>query len=92
MKEFFDDIMGKLNKTAGTVGEKVDEVVEVQKTKAKIRTLEQSNKKDLKNLGVIIYEKYKNEEMVDQEFVELCEEIEKREKEIKEFEQELKYL
>ena len=92
MKEFFDDIMGKINKTAGTVGDKVDEVVEIQKVKAKIRTLEQSNKKDLKNLGVIIYEKYKNEEMVDIEFTELCEEIEKREQEIKEYEKELKYL
>ena len=92
MKEFLEDIIGKLNETAGTVGDKVDEVMETQKVKSKIRTLEQSNKKDLKNLGVIIYEKYKNEEMVDVEFLELCEEIEKREKEIEEYTKDLKYL
>lgn len=79
MKDFFDDIVEKISETAECVGKKAEEVVEIQKIKSKIRGLERSNRRDLRDLGLMIYEKYQNEEMVDSEFLELCEAIEERE-------------
>lgn len=82
MKDIFDDIVDKISETAEIVGKRAEEAVEIQKIKNKIRKMERDNRRDLRNIGRILYEKYKNEEMVDVEFLELCEAIEEREAKI----------
>lgn len=89
MKDIFEEIVDKISETAECVGKKAEEVVETQKIKNKIRSLERNNRRDLKDIGRILYEKYKNEEMVDSEFLELCEAIEERETAIAACESEL---
>ena len=82
MKDFFEDIVDRISDTAETVGKK-GEVVEVQKIKGKIRTLERNNRRDFRDLGRMVYERYKNGEVQEGEFFDLCENISEREDEIK---------
>lgn len=89
MRDIFDNIVDKISETAETVGKKAEEMMEIQKIKSKIRGLERNNRRDFRDIGLMLYEKYKNEEMVDSEFLELCEAIEEREAEIAKCESEL---
>ena len=83
MKDFFEDIVDRISDTAETVGKGEGEVVEVQKIKGKIRTLERNNRRDFRDLGRMVYERYKNGEVQEGEFFDLCENISEREDEIK---------
>ncbi|MDD3139265.1 MAG: zinc ribbon domain-containing protein [Lachnospiraceae bacterium] len=86
MKDFFEDLGRKITKTAENVGKKTDEVVEVQKIKSQIRTLEKTNERDFLDLGKMLYERYKNGEVVDGDCAEICEEMSKREEAIAQLE------
>lgn len=83
MKDLFENIVDKIGETADTVGKKAGEIVEVQKIKGKIRTLERNNRRDFRDLGRMIYERYQNGEIQEGEFFDLCENISEREEEIK---------
>lgn len=89
MKEFFEDLGKFITETAGNVGKKTEEVMEVQKLKSQIRSLERSNQGDLTDLGKIIYERFRKEEAVDGELGVICEEIRKRRMIIAAFEKKL---
>lgn len=89
MKEFFEDLGKFITETAGNVGKKTEEVMEVQKLKSQIRSLERSNQGDLTDLGKIIYERFRKEEAVDGELEVICEEIRKRRMTIAAFEKKL---
>ncbi len=89
MRELFDDIVEKISDAAEQVGKKTDEVIETQKIKNKIRGLEKYNRRDFRDLGRMIYEKYKAGEVLDEEYLTLCKEIEGREEEIRDCETEL---
>lgn len=89
MKEFFEDLGKFITETAGNVGKKTEEVMEVQKLKSQIRSLERSNQGDLTDLGKIIYERFRKEEAVDGELEVICEEIRKRRMIIDAFEKKL---
>ena len=89
MKEFFEDLGKFITETAGNVGKKTEEVMEVQKLKSQIRSLERSNQGDLTDLGKIIYERFRKEEAVDGELEVICEEIRKRRMIIVAFEKKL---
>ncbi len=89
MRELFDDIAEKISDAAEQVGKKTDEVIETQKIKNKIRGLEKYNRRDFRDLGRMIYEKYKAGEVLDEEYLTLCKEIEGREEEIRDCETEL---
>ena len=89
MKEFFEDLGKFITETAGNVGKKTEEVMEVQKLKSQIRSLERSNQGDLTDLGKMIYERFRKEEAVDGELEVICEEIRKRRMIIVAFEKKL---
>ena len=92
MKDFFEDIVDRISDTAETVGKKAGEVVEVQKIKGKIRTLERNNRRDFRDLGRMVYERYKNGEVQEGEFFDLCENISEREDEIQSCEAEIECI
>lgn len=92
MKDFFEDIVDRISDTAETVGKKAGEVVEVQKIKGRIRTLERNNRRDFRDLGRMVYERYKNGEVQESEFFDLCENISEREDEIKVYELEIENI
>lgn len=100
MKEFLENLGKKIAETAEVVGkktgdvvdtvaQKTGEIVEEQKMKSQIRTLKKGNNRDFTDIGKMIYEKFKSGEVVDMQFVELCEAIEKRDEAIEVFKKQI---
>lgn len=84
MRTFWDEFSKKLGETADTVSAKANEVMELQKIKSQIRTLERNNDSDYIELGKMIYDKFKaGEEVADAEEG-FCEAIQTREESIAE--------
>lgn len=87
MRDFFEDLGKRLGETAESLTNRASEVVEVQRIRGQIRALDRNNERDYRDIGRMIYEKYKNGEVIDTEMVCICEEIEKREATAEEMEQ-----
>lgn len=75
MGDFFEDLGKKITETAEAVGKKTEEVVEIQKLKNQVRTLERNNERDYMDLGKMIFEKFQNEEVIAPEYTDFCEDI-----------------
>ena len=69
----------KTGEVADVVAKKTEQTVEVQKIKAQIHTMERNNDRDYKDIGKMIYDKFKNGEGADAEYIELCDAIAERE-------------
>ncbi|MCP1102730.1 hypothetical protein M2454_002044 [Aequitasia blattaphilus] len=89
MQEFIDDLGKRVMSVAKDVGEKAEEVIGIQKLKSDIRSLERGNNRDLLHIGKMVYEKFKDGETVDLNYITLCEGIEQREEEIEKKEEEI---
>jgi len=89
MQDFFDDLGKRITETADEVVKRTGEVLEVQKIRSQIRTLTRSSERDFLDMGKIIYEKFRDGEMVDDAFIGFCEEIERRDEKIEEYEAEI---
>lgn len=72
----------KTEEVVEVVAKKTEKTVEVQKIKSQIRVMERNNERDFSDMGKMIYDKFKKGEIVDEQFVELCEAIEEREESI----------
>ena len=75
MAGFFDDLGKRLSETANDLGKKAEDTVEIQKRKSDIRFLGRANDRDYMDIGKIIFEKYRNGEVVDTDMAALCEAI-----------------
>jgi uncharacterized phage infection (PIP) family protein YhgE len=89
MKTFFEDLGKKIGETAETVTNKAGEAVEVQRLRNQIRALERGNESDYAELGRMIYEHYKDGEVVDAEAIGLCEAIQNRDESITKYVQQI---
>jgi len=89
MQDFFDDLGKRISETADEVVKRTGEALEVQKIRAQIRTLTRSSERDFMDMGKIIYEKFQEGEMVDDALIGFCEEIERRDEKIEEYEAEI---
>ena len=69
----------KTGEVVDVVAKKTEQTVEVQKIKAQIHTMERNNDRDYKDIGKMIYDKFKNGEGADAEYIELCDAIAERE-------------
>lgn len=87
MKGFLEDLGKKIGETAESFTNKAGEVVEIQRIRNQIHTMERSNDRDFRDIGRMVYDKYKDGEVIDTEMVCICEEIEKREASVEELEQ-----
>ncbi len=74
-----DVVAKKTGEAVDVITKKAGETVEITKIKSQISTMERNNERDYKDIGKMIYEKYKKGEVVDSEFVEFCEVISERE-------------
>lgn len=86
------EVSDKAGEVVDVVAKKAEETVEVTKIKSRIGTMERSNERDYKDIGKMIYEKYKKGEPVGDEFAELCEAISEREASISEAKEEIAHL
>ncbi len=82
MDELFEKWGKRIGDTIEDIGKKAEDALEVQKMKSQISTLKRTNERDYVDMGKMIYEKYKNEEEIPEEFRPFCEAIVKRESEI----------
>ena len=89
MKSFFEDLGRKIGETAETVTNKAGEAVEVQRLRNQIRALERGNERDYAELGKMVYNHYKDGEVVDSEAIGICDAIQNREESIGKYEQQI---
>lgn len=89
MADFFGELGRKLSDTAIDISKKAEETFEVQKLKGDIRSLKRANERDLKDIGHMVYEKFRKGEVDDTEYIALCEQIEKREEQIENQEEQI---
>ena len=82
MAGFFDDLGKRLSETANDLGKKAEDTLEIQKRKSDIRFLSRANDRDYMDIGKIIFEKYRNGEVVDTDMAALCEAIDQRNEEV----------
>lgn len=85
MKELMNEFGKKVNEVAGQIGKKTEPLkkkteimVEIQKLKSQVRALENHNEFDLADLGEIVFVKYSEGLIEDEDFMAICEEIEQR--------------
>lgn len=84
MRSFFEDLGKRLGETAETVTSKAGEAMEIQKLKSQIRSLERENDSDLAELGLAVYDQFKDGAELGEEAAGLCEAIQSREESIAE--------
>ena len=82
MAGFFDDLGKRLSETANDLGKKAEDTLEIQKRKSDIRFLGRANDRDYMDIGKILFEKYRNGEVVDTDMAALCEAIDQRNEEV----------
>ena len=82
MAGFFDDLGKRLSETANDLGKKAEDTLEIQKRQSDIRFLGRANDRDYMDIGKIIFEKYRNGEVVDTDMAALCESIDQRNEEV----------
>ena len=72
---FFNDLGKKITDTVDVVGKKTNEVVEIQKLRGQISSLERETAGCYEELGRILFEKYENHEELPEEAEALCDTI-----------------
>lgn len=99
MKDFFSkvtkvatEVGDQLSKKTEELGKKTEEVVEIQKLKNQVRTLEKENFGDMSRIGELIYGMYGKGEVLSTEITEICKEVETRDEEIKGLEDQVNEL
>lgn len=89
MADFFGELGKKISDVAVDISKKAEDTFEVQKIKGDIRSIKRANERDLKDIGRMVYEKFRKGEVDDTEYITLCEQIEKREEEIENWEEQI---
>ncbi len=84
------DVSEKTGEVVEIVVDKTEQLVEEQKIKSQIRTMERNCVRDFKDIGKILYYKYKKGAEIDPQCLELCEAIAEREAYIKELKEQIK--
>lgn len=73
--DFFDGLGDALTKTAREIGERAEQMYEVQKIRSRISGEERMVDKILIDVGNLVYKRFENGEETDPEITVLCEEI-----------------
>lgn len=84
MNDFFDNLGKCIAGTVDELGKKAEDTLEVQKIKNQIRGWKRENDRDYIDMGKILYERFQNDEELDEKLVRFCEEIQKRDEHIEE--------
>lgn len=92
MADFFDNLGKRISDTIDEVGKKAGDTLEIQKYKNEIYTLRRGNERDFTEIGRQVYERFKQGEIVDMDFVSFCEGIEKREEKVAKYQQEIDHI
>ncbi len=89
MADFFEDLGKKISDIAGDIGKKAEETIEIEKLRSRMRSLKRANERDLMEIGRMVYDKFRDGEVVDFDYTKQCEEIEKRDEETEKCKEEI---
>ena len=89
MSDFFDTIGKRISDTVDDLGKKAGDTIDIQKKKNEIYVLKRDSERDMTEIGRLVYERFKQGEVVETDYIELCEAIEKREEQTEVCEQEI---
>ena len=84
MNNFFDNLSKCIADTVDDLGKKAEDTLEIQKIKNQVRGWKRENDRDFIDMGKIIYERFQDDEELDENLVRFCEEIKKRNQQIEE--------
>ena len=73
--DIFEDISKRISKTAEDVGRKTNEVIERQRLRNQIVTMEREIGLLYESMGKLLWERYEEEQVVESEFLMSCETI-----------------
>lgn len=79
----------KTGEVVEVVAKKTGQTVEIQKIKNRIHVMRKGNERDCRDIGKMIYLKYKKGEEIDEQYLELCEAIAERERAVAEAKEEI---
>ncbi len=91
-QDTFNTLKEKATEVAFDLGKKTEDTIEIQKIKSQIRSLNRATDKDLREIGSMVYEKFLNGVVENEEYIAFCENVEKRNEEIKELEAEIEEI
>lgn len=92
MQDFMDQLGKKLGGALDEIGKLAGDTLEIQKYKSQIHSLKRNSERDMLEMGQIVYERFRQGDIVDLDFVSFCEEIEKRELQMEELEKEIERI
>lgn len=92
MADFFEELGKKISDVASDIGKKTEDTIEIQKLKSNIRGLQRANDRNFIDIGRMVYEKFKDGEISDLDYVAMCEAIEKRDRETGRLEEEIERI
>ncbi len=84
------DVSEKTGEVVEIVVDKTEQLVEEQKIKSQIRTMERNCVRDFKDIGKMLYYQYKKGAEIDPQYLELCETIAEREEYIQALKEQMK--
>lgn len=74
-EDFLNSLRQTITETAGAVGKKTEDLVEIQKLRGKLRSVSRAIDLDYRKLGEIIFQRFAEGEQMDEELAELCDGI-----------------
>lgn len=74
-EDFLNSLRQTITETAGAVGKKTEDLVEIQKLRGKLRSVSRAIDLDYRKLGEIIFRRFAEGEQMDEELAELCDGI-----------------
>lgn len=89
MQDIFEDLGKRIGETIDEVGKKAEDTLEIQKYKSKIHSLKRCNERDYADIGKLVYQRFKQGEIADMDYISFCEGIEKRDEQMEEYSQEI---
>lgn len=89
MEDFFANLKKTVSGTVDVVSKKTEEMVEVQKLKNKLHAAENKRKQNYKAIGELITKRYNSGEAFDEAIAEICDEINKLQREEEELKKEV---
>lgn len=92
MSDFFEDLGKRISDVAEDIGKKAGDTIEVEKLKSQIRSLKRANARDLLEIGRMVYDKFRDGEVSDLDYMALCEAVEKRDEEMARHEEEIQRI
>lgn len=87
--DFLNSLKQTITETAGAVGKKTEDLLEIQKLKNRIRSVQKHMEQEYQRLGVIICQRFADGEVLDEELAKICDEIMELRKQSAAFREEL---